>query len=112
MAANVKPLTPTSLIMSVTGNDVLLKWTRPDDQNHTLKGAITYDIRIGTTRTGRQVYSPPADLNTGYRLVLQDGISTDTLAKFKLPPGKYYWSVQSVDKQFAGSPFLWLIALR
>jgi hypothetical protein len=104
-AANIVPISPTNPQSEVSGNDVILKWNKPNDANHNLPSMLNYDVRIGTTKTGKQVCAPLADLVTGFRLLPQDGLATDTLLKFKLPPGKYYWSVQSIDRQYAGSLF-------
>jgi hypothetical protein len=55
---------------------------------------------------GMQVVAPMANSN-GYRQVPQLGnLDHGLFAILKnLPPGTYYWSVQAIDTDFAGSPF-------
>jgi hypothetical protein len=47
-----------------------------------------------------------ADGGTGYRRVVQLGnAQLRTSWTFEIPPGIYYWSAQSIDGAYAGSPF-------
>ena len=50
--------------------------------------------------------APTSNLATGYRRVPEPGnTGHKTSRDLKLPPGVYYWSVQTVDNGFSGSGF-------
>jgi hypothetical protein len=79
---------------------------RPSD-NETPRAALTYNIRIGTTRGGSQIMSAMSDSN-GIRLIPARGnAGSDTVHVIKkLVPGKrYYWTVQAIDNGYRASPF-------
>ena len=93
---------PTNLKANVTGKNVLLKWDKIKD----LKG-ITYNIRIGTAPGKNDRLSPMADAQSGRRLVVNEGNAHhhDNWLIKNLPPGKYYWSVQTINGAFKSSKF-------
>lgn len=77
-------------------------WTQP------VAGAgYTYNIRLGTTPGGVEIVSPHSDPLTGYRRVVEMGNAGPSgLYRISdLPPGTYFWAVQSVDQAHRGSPF-------
>jgi hypothetical protein len=53
------------------------------------------------------ILSPMSNLTTGKRLIMSPGnAGTNTFKPLTgLQPGKYYWSVQTVDNELSGSPF-------
>jgi len=66
--------------------------------------ALTYDIRIGTTPGGSDVVCPMADLNTGFRKVVEFG--RHAWGPMDLPGDQtYYASAQAIDNAYAGSAF-------
>jgi hypothetical protein len=104
--ANILPSAPTNLTSIPKGRNVTLSWNRATD-NQTSKKSLTYNLRIGATPNGIQKISPMANVSTGYRRIPKLGNTNhDTSWTIKnLSPGKYYWSVQTIDNAFAGSTF-------
>ena len=104
--ANTPPQAPTGLISVVEGNQVALHWDAASDAE-TPAAALSYNVRIGTTPGGGDVWSPAADPMTGERWILAAGNAGQNLeATAVLPgPGTYYWSVQAIDASYAGSVF-------
>lgn len=104
--ANTKPIAPGSLAAFPNGNSVRLTWNSGSDTETPAK-ALTYNVRVGTTPGGVDIVSPLSDPETGYRRVTAMGNCWED--KFKilnnLKPGKYYWSVQTVDNGYMGSEF-------
>ncbi|HAS45647.1 MAG TPA: VCBS repeat-containing protein [Microscillaceae bacterium] len=98
----VKIHPPANLQADVKGKNVLLKWEKIKD----LKG-ITYNIRIGTAPGKNDRLSPMADAQSGRRLVADEGNAHhhDNWLIKNLPPGKYYWSVQTINGAFKSSKF-------
>ena len=105
--SNRPPSAPGSLTSLVlpTG-EVLLSWTGGLDPETGGSGGLTYNLRVGTMRGGIDVISPHADPLTGLRRVSESGTVTSNVWPLcGLPPGTYYWSVQSIDPGFVGSSF-------
>ncbi|MFN8589265.1 MAG: T9SS type A sorting domain-containing protein [Candidatus Eisenbacteria bacterium] len=105
--ANNPPGTPTNLgvtIEYVNGTArTRFHWTRPTD-DHTPRGALTYDLRVGTSPNGSQVTGAKFDAMVGWRRTSRFGeMGADTTWALTLPPGTYYWSVQAVDGAKIGS---------
>lgn len=91
---------PSALRSSQTDGLVALEWTdsRP--------GVVTYDLRIGTAPGLADVRSAPSDPASGLRRVARPGFVSSTSTYLQnLPPGRYYWSVQSVGASFSASSF-------
>jgi hypothetical protein len=105
---NSAPAAPTGLAARVTGNgNVQLNWNTASDAQ-TPAGGLSYNLRVGTAPGASDVVSPEADLSTGFRRLPQIGNAQERLSATvtNLTPGAtYYWSVQAVDTNFAGSPF-------
>jgi hypothetical protein len=106
VAANAAPGAPSNLAVSRVGTGVEFSWNAATD-DHTPSPGLGYNLRVGTTPGGSQVVSPQSD-PTGYRrLAALGNVQSGLSARLgHLVPGTtYYWSVQSVDAAFAGSPF-------
>ncbi|MEO7676909.1 MAG: VCBS repeat-containing protein, partial [Verrucomicrobiota bacterium] len=102
---NTRPIAPINLNAIVKSNVVRLTWNSATDAE-TPSPALTYNLRVGTTPGGVEVMSPHSTLTNGFRHLVEMGnVQEGTNAWFRLTPGTYYWSVQSVDGAFAGSPF-------
>ncbi|WP_146136498.1 SBBP repeat-containing protein [Aphanothece hegewaldii] len=101
--ANQRPPKPTGLTQTGTGKGITLAW---DSIISATEPQTTYNIRIGTTSEGIDVLSPLAD-NLGNRKVADIGNAGYEPSKIvHLAKGiTYYWSVQSIDNGFLGSPF-------
>ena len=104
--ANTPPETPAAPTASVVGDSVRLEWS-PASDAETPGAALTYNVRLGTTPNGSEVVSAMADGASGFRRVVGAGNtgSLSTLTVGALPPGQYYFAVQTVDAAFTGSPF-------
>lgn len=103
---NYRPGAPQNLSSSVINtNSVILSWSASVDSNQL--GGLTYNLRIGTTPGGSEVFSSMSDAATGYRRVAQGGNTGHRTSWIleNLTKGSYYWSVQAVDYAFAGSAF-------
>ena len=102
---NTPPSAPSNLqVANIFRNSISLSWN-PASDAQTPASALNYNIRIGTNSGGIQIAAPNSDLTTGFRRVPGWGNSHTPSAKFTLLPGHYYWSVQTIDSAWAGSPF-------
>jgi hypothetical protein len=102
---NTPPTAPPGLNAAVNGAQMTLNWEAATDAQTPAPG-LTYNVRVGTTPGGCDVVSPQSAPN-GFRRVPQMGNAGPCLFKYvmNLKAGNYYWSVQSVDTAYAGSPF-------
>ena len=102
---NTPPVAPGGLVANVRGSRVDFRWNQGSD-TETFAGALSYNLRVGTTPGGQDVFTASADPATGRRLL--SGLGNVQLSRthhLTLPPGTYYWSVQTVDSGYAASPF-------
>ncbi|MBL9140034.1 MAG: VCBS repeat-containing protein [Verrucomicrobiales bacterium] len=99
------PVVPTNLVSEVISNRVILRWEMP---THAVAGVLpTFNVEIGTAPGGRDVVNGWADRDTGYRRVPRAG-NAGYHREFMvrdLYPGTYFWTVQSVNEGYLGSPF-------
>jgi hypothetical protein len=104
--ANTRPSTPDISSSSQSGNQIILSWD-PATDNQTPAGALTYNVRVGSVPGGSDIVSPSSNITTGYRRFPRRGNRSGarTLTLKDPSPGRYYWSVQSVDNGYSGSPF-------
>ncbi|MDB6025492.1 MAG: repeat containing protein, partial [Verrucomicrobiales bacterium] len=104
---NTPPVAPASLTTSNTPIGINLIWNGGNDGQTPAPG-LTYNLRIGTNAGGAQILQPQANLATGWRRLPQRGNGQNALtAKLTglVKGATYFWSVQSIDAAFAGSPF-------
>lgn len=103
---NLPPSPPTIIQSTQQSNSVSLHWNRASD-SLTAVGGLSYNLRIGTTMQGSDVLNANSIISSGFRRTPRMGNAhADTTWTIRnLPPGKYYWSVQSIDNGFLGSPF-------
>jgi hypothetical protein len=106
---NTAPTEPTSPLSFVSqdARSVMLTWS-PGADGQTPVTGLTYNVRLGTGPGGIEIISPQSDLATGRRRLPAMGNTQHRLSLVvtNLVPGTtYYWSVQSVDTAWAGSPF-------
>ena len=103
---NTPPLPPTNLFVAIEGNDAVFRWGLGSDTETPALG-LTYNLRVGTTSGGVDLVAPMS-LSNGLRQVPRMG-NVQQAHQFKLtrvPLNQpIYWSMQSVDTAFAGSPF-------
>jgi hypothetical protein len=105
-AINSPPTAPAGLSASALGTSLTLSWNASSDLQTPASG-MSYNLRVGTTPGGSDLLAPMADTN-GTRLVPQRGNIQGTQKTLQLPVNvgtTIYWSVQSMDTSFAGSPF-------
>jgi len=103
---NAVPSSPSNLSSSVNGSEVTLSWLKATD-TETPQGGLAYNIYIGDWREKINVKSPMSNILSGYRKIVTKGNAgqSESWKINDLPDGKYYWSVQAVDNNFAGSQF-------
>ncbi|MCD4834570.1 MAG: FG-GAP-like repeat-containing protein [Bacteroidales bacterium] len=103
--ANQVPSEITGISSQTSADTVWLSWNKGTD-NETGPDGLTYDLYLQTNATNAVDFYPSADLSSGMRYIIGRGaFSTNNFQLDNLPDGKYWWSVQSVDAAFAGSPF-------
>lgn len=103
---NQTPNPPFNLTTVVTGNDVVFSWESGTDVETPTEG-LSYNIAVGQlSETSFEIVAPNS-LDTGRRQLVRQGNTGSNLGwKLEnLAPGTYYWSVQSIDTDMAGSPF-------
>ncbi|WP_293337891.1 FG-GAP-like repeat-containing protein, partial [Microcoleus sp. CAWBG58] len=103
--ANTPPTVPTGLRSQVSNREVSFNWN-PATDAQTPAAGLNYNLRVGTTPGGSEIFAPMS-LNNGTREIVGLGnASQNTNWQLKdLQPGTYYWSVQAIDTAWAGSPF-------
>jgi hypothetical protein len=111
--SSAPPDAPTNLSATIDGSDVVLHWSPPLTDDHTLLDGLSYNLRIGTQPGGIDIIAPMAIVTTnltidGYRLLPALGnvyqARSVTLTNLSLGQ-KYYWSVQAIDTSYLGSNF-------
>ncbi len=104
--SNTTPTAPANLATTLSGSAVTFNWNKSTD-GETRSNGLTYNLRLGKTPGGNEIFSPMANPANGHRLVPGLGNTNHTTSWTirNLPFGKYYWSVQAIDNAFAGSPF-------
>jgi PKD repeat protein len=94
-----KARAPQNLSANSTGFDISFSWERLANPE------FSYNMRVGTTPGGTDVFSPMADVETGFRKILATGNAQKNNSWMirDLTPGEtYYWSVQAIDASFFG----------
>ena len=83
-----------------------IQWNAAQDAQTPAPG-LSYNLRVGTTPGGTDVVSPMARPATGHRLLAARGNAGHNLqwTLKNLPPGTYFWSVQTIDNSYKGSSF-------
>ena len=104
-SSNTPPESPAETWVNIGLETVTLNWDNGSD-NETATAGLSYNLRIGTTPGGEEIVSPHA-LSSGERKVVRRGNvgQRNSWAIRLLKAGTYYWSVQSIDGAYAGSPF-------
>ena len=104
--SNTRPTAPTMLRAKFLADTVHFRW-RPGTDAQQPSISLQNNLRVGTTRLGNQILSANADSVTGNRYTYtHPTASQDTTWMLKqIKPGKYFYSVQSVDNSDVGSVF-------
>jgi hypothetical protein len=104
--SNTTPAITIGLSSIQEGNSIVLSWDKSTD-NETSQDALTYNVYLGTQPSDINIISPMSDINNGFRKIPAYGNTclTNSLKINNLSVATYYWSVQTIDNAFAGSPF-------
>ena len=106
---NTLPTPPTALSVDASGGAVTLSWNQGDDDERSSGNMLTYNVRIGTTPGGNDLMGSESDPVTGALKIPRLGrFSGDGRSfAFAVDPSitEFFWAVQTVDQQLAGSPF-------
>ena len=106
-AAPSKPELKDFNVIRKRGKNYLVQfnWKQSKDDN-TPSNGLTYSLSVGTALGTSDVVSVESSLESGIQKKPQDGnVGKDTSWQISLPPGQYFYSVQSVDASYAGSAF-------
>ena len=100
------PITPSDGQAVVNRRTVTFSWSAATDRQ-TPSAGLTYNLRVGTSPGKTDVMTPLSNLETGARFVSSRGNAghNTSWTLRNLPPGTYYWSVQSIDQSYAASGF-------
>ena len=102
---NTVPAIPSGLTQTVASDSVALKWNRTTD-SQTSQSGLTYNIRVGTESDKSNVLVSHSDTSGFRRIVgLGNAFQDTTFTLLNLKDGTYYWNVQAVDNNYAGSRF-------
>ncbi len=91
-----KPFPPNELKpVFVTNNDVTFSWGEGDDVDYTDSRILTYNLRVGQTPGGNDIYSSEIPVGNG-------NVGNKLSFKLNIPLSRttYYWSVRTVDAQY------------
>ncbi len=103
--ANLPPSPPPNMAVHTDGDGMVFTWGAGSDDN-TPVPMLSYNLRVGTSPGASDIVAPTSNLATGYRRVPEAGnTGHQTSRTLTLPPGTYFWSVQTVDNGFSGSGF-------
>lgn len=109
VSVNPLPPRPTNLSSTVARTSARLHWGLPRDNNEegTNRIAWSFNLRVGKTPGGSEIMSSMADQQTGTLQIPSRGNAGQSgmWTIRDLPPGNYYWTVQSVDHAGNGSAF-------
>ena len=104
--ANTIPVAPDNLSETVTERSVELNWDASSD-TETPTAGLSYNCYIYNQTIGDTIWQSMANKISGKRLLpaLGNAMQNTTWTINELPNGEYFWSVQAIDHQFAGSLF-------
>ncbi|HET6409896.1 MAG TPA: VCBS repeat-containing protein, partial [Chthoniobacteraceae bacterium] len=107
LSTNPLPPIPVNLASTVSQTTATLTWELPVETDSTNLTAYAFNLRVGTTPRGSELMSAMSHPVTGARHLSQRGNAGQgrSWTIRDLPPGTYYWSVQSMDHAYNGSPF-------
>ena len=94
---NLPPATPLPIAAADDGNSVRLSWNAADDDGEDTPQSMSYNLRVGTSRNGNEIFSGITGLGIG-----NVGQNLDHRLQ-QLTSGTYYWSVQTIDDGFSRS---------
>jgi hypothetical protein len=107
LSTNPLPPRPTNLSSTVGRTSATLRWETPAGTEETNVVAWNFNLRVGKTPGGSEIMNAMADRHTGalQTLARANAGQNGSWTVRDLPPGKYYWAVQSVDHARNASVF-------
>ena len=101
--ASVLPAAPANLNTTIDDNQVAFSW----DALAGSKIGITYNLSLYNKTTGKWMYNPMANLETGWRKVggRMGNVFNHTSYTLTLPDGEYEWTVQAINGAYLGGAF-------
>jgi len=85
--------------------EVTVDWDGAKNKNGNPDSALTYELKVGTSKNGTEVLSTIANAD-GVRAVATTGNAESNKSwKLNLPEGTYFAQVQAVDASYQGSEF-------
>ncbi len=103
---NTVPSVPENLTSEIDGTNLTFSWDASSDAE-TATEAISYNLYIRDA-SGKLFFPAMADLETGMKFIPSMGntnLNTTWVINDLPTDTEYFWSVQAVDSQFAGSEF-------
>lgn len=102
---NTPPAVPSGLAVNVVSDTAFFSWDPASDPETPVQG-LSYNLRVGTCPGGNDVISSLSDTGGLRRIVAMGNAFQNTAWHLNgLAAGTYYWSVQSIDNSYAGSPW-------
>ncbi len=105
--ANPLPAAPTGLIVTTSGNNLILSWNQVVSDN-TPAGSISYNVMVGTSAGGINIVSPNSNTTTGMHRISGMGnaqLGTSFVLRNLQRGVTYFWRVQAIDNSWKGSTF-------
>ena len=101
--ASVLPAAPANLNTTIDGNQVAFSW----DALVGSKIGVTYNLSLYNKTTGKWMYNPMSNLETGWRKVggRMGNMYANTAYTLTLPDGEYEWTVQAINGAYLGGAF-------
>jgi len=102
---NTVPEAPTNLVADVAEDSVTFSWD-PSTDNETPSAGLNYNAYI-KNESGDIIWNSLANTSNGFRFIpaLGNAQQNTNWSIKDLPDGNYFWSVQAIDNNFAGSEF-------
>lgn len=103
--ASTLPEAPAALNATVNGSKVTFSWEAPASENG--KYGTTYNLSLRNKTTGKWMYNPMANLETGWRKVggRMGNMCLNKQYTLTLPDGEYEWTVQALNGAYLGGAF-------
>ena len=107
LGANTIPLSPMDLEAVQRGDEYEFSWNANENIPGSQSAGHSYNIYIGSSPNGEDVFSPLANTTNGNRKVIALGnVGQVKSWRIKdLAPGTYSWGVQAIDGDWEGSDF-------
>lgn len=106
VATNSSPSAPSNPEVTVDYNQVIFSWDAATD-TETASGSLEYNLYIGSTSGGTDIFSPLSEIGGNSRFTFSNGNVGHALSYRldSIPEGSYHWSVQAIDAGKKASVF-------